>query len=168
LNISPSVTIAPGNSATLHVSGAASYAWSPADFLSCATCDSPVVTSPSQNTRYCVVSNSGECPASACVDVFITCETNKDFSLPNAFTPNGDNNNDAFCLQGWNECTSDFRILIFDRWGEKVFESNDPSFCWDGIFRGQPLNSGVFVYVVHVKKFKGEVLDKRGNITLIR
>jgi gliding motility-associated-like protein len=100
--------------------------------------------------------------------VVVTCETNNDFSVPNAFTPNGDNNNDEFCLRGWNECTSDFRILIFDRWGEKIFESQNPSFCWDGIYKGQALNAGVFVYVLQAKKSNGDLLEKKGNITLIR
>jgi gliding motility-associated-like protein len=52
--------------------------------------------------------------------------------LPNAFSPNGDNHNDLFILHGWSYCVTDFTIVIYDRWGEKVYESQNPSKSWDG------------------------------------
>lgn len=91
-----------------------------------------------------------------------------DLSMPNAFTPNGDGTNEQFCLKGWDFCLLEFHIKIFSRWGEKVFESDDPNFCWDGKYKGQLLSSDVYVYHI-TSKFKGDKEETRkGNITLIR
>jgi len=168
LTISPSVNITPGASTTLEVNGASSFTWSPPDHLSCVNCINPIAT-PLEDTRYCVLGEVNSCITKACVDVIISCETPNDFSVPNALTPNGDGLNDQLCLQGWNDCIVEFNVKIFDRWGEKVYESDDPSFCWNGVFRGQLLDAAVFVYVINAKKYKAErSFTKTGNITLIR
>jgi gliding motility-associated-like protein len=108
------------------------------------------------------------CINKACTDVVVVCVNRGDMSVPNAFTPNGDNNNDKFCLQGWSYCVTDFKIMIYDRWGEKVFESTDPDFCWDGVFNGKLLNSGVYIYTISASINRFPVSIKKGNITLIR
>lgn len=168
LVLSKDILIVPGSSTQLHVSGADTLLWSPADFLSCSDCTDPIST-PAESIKYCVSSAIGQCSAVACVNVSVSCDSGHDLSVPNAFTPNDDNQNDAFCLQGWEECISNFKVIIFDRWGEKVFESTDPSFCWDGYYKGQLLNTGVYVYAINAKKY-GEALGftKKGNINLIR
>lgn len=168
LMLSPVVHISTGSAATLQVTGGDNYLWTPAAYLSCVDCASPVA-SPPEDTRYCVSSVLGTCMSKACMDVIVSCETNNDFSVPNAFTPNGDYNNDELCLEGWNECITDFNVMIFNRWGEKVFESNNSSFCWDGIYKGRLLDAAVFVYVIRAKKYNvAAAIIKKGNITLIR
>ena len=57
---------------------------------------------------------------------------------------------------------------IFDRWGNKVFESTDPNVCWDGNFNGQPLDPAVFVYHLSAALSNGERVERQGNITLMR
>ncbi|PBQ32339.1 hypothetical protein CNR22_11340 [Sphingobacteriaceae bacterium] len=167
LNLTPDLAITPGSSVALQVSGGINYNWSPAAYLSCTNCAEPVA-SPPENTTYCVVSDSGSCVSKACVTISVTCETKNDYSMPNAFTPNGDGINDQYCLKGWSACLNSFHIMIYDRWGEKVFESSDPDFCWDGFYKNVALASDVFVYVVNIKKTDGSTLDKSGNIHLIR
>jgi gliding motility-associated-like protein len=77
--------------------------------------------------------------------------------------------NDEFCLQGWTECFDEFNIKIFNRWGEKVFESNRLDFCWDGIYQNQVLDASVFVYYINAKYIGIEkAIEKKGNISLIR
>ena len=98
----------------------------------------------------------------------MVCYSNTDYTTPNAFTPNGDDANDEFCLQGWSDCTVSFYVAIFDRWGEKVFDSHDPGFCWDGTYLGLPLNTAVFVYYIKADVLKIGTITKKGNITLIR
>ena len=98
--------------------------------------------------------------------------------VPNAFTPNNDGVNDKFCLDGWSDCINKFEIVIFDRWGEKVFESKDPAFCWDGIYNGKPLDSAVFVYFIKSNFASAGTLpsspkgvfdlNRTGNISLVR
>jgi len=168
LNLAPHLDLSPGSSTTLSVSGGISYTWSPGDYLSCSTCDNPVA-SPPQDIEYCVLSDNGGCPAKACITISVTCETDNDYSVPNAFSPNGDGNNDKFCLQGWSGCLAEFSVLIFNRWGEKVFESADAGFCWDGLYKNIPLDPDVFVYVIRAKKTsRTEPITKKGNITLLR
>lgn len=92
-----------------------------------------------------------------------------DYTVPNAFSPNNDGHNDLFVLRGWlNNCVSDFSLNVFDRWGEKVFESNDPSKSWDGTFRGKTLDPNVFVYFINANVNGGDKIHKKGNISLIR
>ncbi len=88
--------------------------------------------------------------------------------VPNAFSPNNDGHSDLFTLQGWPPCVSSFSISIFDRWGEKVFETEDASKGWDGNFKGKALDPAVFVYYIKAKTFGGNEITKKGNISLIR
>ena len=166
LNVGPEVTITEGSSTILSVTGGAAYQWSPETNLNCSDCANPVVN-PDQSTKYCVRDPTDGCAFWGCVDVIVVCLNRGDLSVPNAFTPNGDNNNDKFCLQGWSYCASDFKVMIFNRWGEKVFESRDPNFCWDGTYNGQELSSGVYAYSI-TSNVNREAIIKKGNITLIR
>ena len=170
LTVSSDITITKGSVTTLSVFGFnTNYSWTPTTNLSCNTCTNPVA-SPTITTQYCVSSINGTCLTSSCVIVSVEsdCKSNADYSTPNTFTPNGDGANDEFCLQGWKECTTTFKIAIFDRWGEKVYESEDPSFCWDGKYNGNPLNSAVFVFYIKAEIINAGSITKKGNITLIK
>lgn len=87
--------------------------------------------------------------------------------IPNAFSPNNSNKNDAQCLYG-TDCITSMSFNIYDRWGNKVFESTDPNVCWDGSFNGQPLDPAVFVYHLTAALNNGESVERQGNITLMR
>ncbi len=89
-------------------------------------------------------------------------------ALPNAFSPNGDGRSDLFILQGWEKCVSSFSFLIFNRWGEKVFETDNVAKGWDGTYKGKSLDPAVFVYYINAKTLAGETINKKGNISLIR
>lgn len=86
--------------------------------------------------------------------------------LPNAFTPNGDGINDVYSIEGFG--LTNVILKIFNRWGEKVFESYDSSYGWDGTFRGadQPLE--VYVYVLKANRPDGRPFTQKGNISLLR
>lgn len=168
VTVSVSDSISCRNSAiTLTASGAMSYIWTIGTALSCSSCAMPAV-SPTVTTDYCVDGANLSCVTSTCVTVFVDLNVEHNSTVPNAFTPNNDGVNDKFCLQGWDACIKDFKIVIYDRWGEKVFESGDPNFCWDGIYKGQLLSSDVYIYSLSAT-FKDDVIEtKKGNITLIR
>lgn len=164
----PSVMLCYAAKVNLKVTGASSYTWGPETSISCILCSDPVV-SPLEPIEYCVVgTNDNVCFAKACIKIDVNLSSGLEFSFPTAFTPNGDGNNDSFCLQGWDHCNDNFHIMIFDRWGEKVFESTDPNFCWNGIYKGQLLNADVFVYSVNALYKDDTKVSKKGNITLIR
>jgi gliding motility-associated-like protein len=118
------------------------------------------------NGKHWVTVDNGFCVIKDSTNVQVN--PGHDLSMPNAFTPNGDGTNEQFCLQGWDFCLLEFHINVFSRWGEKVFESSDPNFCWDGKYKGQLLSSDVYIYHI-TSKFKGDKTETRkGNITLIR
>jgi gliding motility-associated-like protein len=86
--------------------------------------------------------------------------------IPNAFSPNGDGNNDVFYVRGKN--LTSFRLAIFDRWGEKMFETTSLDIGWDGTYKGKKIDPAVFGYVFEGVCATGEKLLDKGNITLIR
>lgn len=86
--------------------------------------------------------------------------------VPNVFSPNGDGYNDIMRVRG--KGIEDLQFIIFNRWGEKVFESTDINAGWDGTYKGEPMNLSVFVYVLKGKFKNGELIDEKGNFTLLR
>ena len=92
-------------------------------------------------------------------------------AVPNAFSPNGDSNNDLF-QPLFGACQpADYEIHIFSRGGQLVFTSTDPAAGWDGSFQSQPMAQGVYVYLVRYRmpeQETGVVETKAGEVVLIR
>ena len=86
--------------------------------------------------------------------------------VPNAFTPNGDGKNDILYVRG--EVVLEVAFKVYDRWGEKVFETTDLAHGWDGTFRGQPCEPGVYDYHLQVTCLGLKRYFKKGNVTLLR
>lgn len=110
---------------------------------------------------------------SGCTDTItkpIDIEPIVTFHMPNAFTPNGDATNDILIGKGFVDGLSDFRYSIWNRWGEKIFETDDPYQGWNGTKNnnGQNSPSGVYVYDVHYVDPRGKKQHLRGHATLIR
>jgi gliding motility-associated-like protein len=57
---------------------------------------------------------------------------------------------------------------VYNRWGEKVFETSDKNACWDGTYKGAPLNTGVFVYVLKATLINGTEINQKGNLSLVK
>jgi gliding motility-associated-like protein len=89
-----------------------------------------------------------------------------DLFVPTGFTPNNDGINELICVMG--SCITEFHLDIFDRWGEKVFESTEQAKCWDGKKDGKLMDTGVFVYHLTATLQNGDQINKKGNIHLIR
>jgi gliding motility-associated-like protein len=88
-----------------------------------------------------------------------------DVFIPNAFSPNGDSNNDLQCVLG--NCIESMNFAIYDRWGAKIFESTSQNNCWDGTYKGKICNNGVYVYRLQATLKNKEFISKQGNINLI-
>jgi gliding motility-associated-like protein len=160
-------TINIGETAEIYASGGVSYSWSPNinGSIACPTCSITTV-SPTLTTEYIVVvSNSPYCKVQDTVTVIVDINCG-DFFIPNVFSPNGDGLNDMINVHG--RCITTFNLQIFNRWGEKVFETSSLSESWDGTFRGQKLDTGVFVYKADGISIDGQEFKLKGNITLIR
>ena len=144
-----------------------SYVWSPDYNLSCTDCQA-TLAAPFQTITYTVnASDTNGCRAIDSVTVFV----NKTYNLyvPNAFSPNGNGVNDYYQIFGDKASWKYVDIKIFDRWGEKVFESTDLDFKWDGTYRGLMQEPDVFVYILNVTFIDGHDTGiLKGSITLIR
>jgi gliding motility-associated-like protein len=155
-----------GQSVTISATGASNYQWLPNNgTLDCNTCAS-TIASPTVTTQYIVTgSNSPYCRSrdTIVVTVDATCG---DFFVPTAFSPNNDGLNETINVHGY--CISIFNLQIYNRWGEKVFETSSKENSWDGTFKGKPCDTGVFVYRADGISIDGKAFNLKGNITLIR
>lgn len=85
--------------------------------------------------------------------------------VPNSFTPNGDGLNDQFFVQG--EAIQTFKMQVFNRWGDLVFESNDVNNGWDGKFNGNLVPQGAYVYKLSASSITGRRTTKEGTINVL-
>ncbi len=143
------------------------YKWSPAQFVSCEFCPDPVVRPIEPMTVYVEAMDDMGCMAvdSTTFRLASACDDNA-FIVPNAFTPNGDGNNDQVFVRSQSEL-SIFRV--YDRWGKLIFETQFKERGWDGTYLGKPLNRGVYTYYLEGRcRIDGERIFKKGDITLMR
>jgi gliding motility-associated-like protein len=93
-------------------------------------------------------------------------EVERPFTLfvPNAFTPNGDGLNDVFQVR--SESYSYYHMVVYDRWGNLVFESMNAELGWDGRYQGKPMPIGVYSYQVVMRAMDGTEWNKAGQVTI--
>ena len=146
------------------------YKWTPTSGLSCNDCPQPEIQDISQSGQYTVsISDHFGCMLDANLYVSLTNECSKNgFYIPNIFTPyNRDGKNDTFKVYAEQEAEF-ISISIFDRWGEKVFTSADINEKWDGLYKGNELAHGVYVYIITARCDKtNEIFNFAGDITII-
>jgi gliding motility-associated-like protein len=88
--------------------------------------------------------------------------------IPNAFTPNGDTNNDEFGLLITGENIEVRSFRIWNRWGKLVHDAKGPDHAWDGMVDGDPAAADVYIYRAEVVLADGTTFIKNGDVTLIR
>ncbi|MBL0329486.1 MAG: gliding motility-associated C-terminal domain-containing protein [Bacteroidetes bacterium] len=166
------VVIEYGSSTLLTASGGITYSWSPAVGLT-TTSGANTTASPTQTTVYTVTAtNANGCTATDVVTVFVDlppCEgaaVDLKTLIPNAFSPNDDGLNDQLCIPE-NPCIVSLTLVIYDRWGEKVYEGTMDE-CWDSTYRGKKLDTAVFAYHFTVVFADGTKGNGKGNISLIK
>jgi gliding motility-associated-like protein len=163
-NAGPDKIIFEGQSTQL--SGSAngpgnSFSWSPATNINDINSLQPIVNPPTdQSYILTVVSGSGCGTASDIVLVKVF----KDILIPTAFTPNGDGLNDNWNILGL-EALSSYRVTVYDRWGQVVFQTTSEPPSWDGTYKRVPLPVGVYIYIIEKGINKKLV---KGTVTLIR
>ena len=125
----------------------------------------PTVTvNPQENTCYTIegISSFG------CRNTDVVCITvTKDWDvfIPNAFTPNGDINNEVFAPKGYG--IDKIRLAIFDRWGHQLFNEEGQTVGWDGSYKGKICEQGVYIFKLEVTAMSGEKRYKTGHVTLL-
>ncbi len=147
------------------------YQWSPEISLSCMDCPDPIVN-PISDTEYILtITDLRGCTSTD--SVIVKVDKNKAVYIPNAFSPNLDGINDRFIIST-NQSVSIIQSLrIYNRWGALLYEQsqfspNNPILGWNGMFKGQPLNSGVYVYVAVIEFVDQTTSQYSGSITILR
>ncbi len=161
----PAASILAGSSVTLQGSGSAgTYLWTPATGLSATNILTPAAT-PAQTTTYNLkITNTQGCSNSSNVTITVLPYCIKPL---NAFTPNKDGFNDTWFITNGN-CLKKATVEVYNRYGGKVFESPDYKNDWDGTYKGKPLPDATYYYVINYELLNGDVILKKGNVTILR
>jgi len=132
-------------------SGTPTFLWTPSYGLSCTDCLEPIVTGDGSGktiTYVLTVTDSGGCIGDDSVVIIFRPCMNDDFFVPNVFTPNDDQINDLFDVNGLCKQNT-YLIRIYNRWGIEVFSTTDRNNSWDGrISSGIPATEGVYYYII--------------------
>lgn len=165
------IFILPGGSTILSTDGRPgwSYEWFPPDHLEDPSAASTLAfPMDSITTYYVFVTDEAGCRGLDSVLVLFASQICDDphIFVPNTFTPNGDGLNDILFARG--PFIDEMLFIIYNRWGNEVFQTRDKRIGWDGTYKGVPLSSDVFGYYLEVKCHDGETFTKRGNVTLLQ
>ncbi|MFH2096445.1 MAG: gliding motility-associated C-terminal domain-containing protein, partial [Bacteroidota bacterium] len=144
------------------------YIWKPPGLLNSSNIANPYAT-PEQTTSFevMVIDNFG-CTNIDTVTIFVSeviCDEPFIY-VPNAFTPNGDGQNDILYVE--SNVVDELYFAVYDRWGEIMFETTDISKGWDGKYHGELVDPAVFVYYMKAVCLDKMTFIKKGNITVIR
>lgn len=169
VTVFPDTLITYGDSVVLYTDlqlGSASidsFTWYPTVNISCTDCAHPVVTPQNAAQYYGINIYAGGCTISDSALIRVVFPNN--FYIPNAFTPNGDGNNDDFYIKA----QSGVKVIlfqVFNRWGEKIHEGSYP---WDGSYKNKAAPAGVYVYIFKLGLFGEETsVFRKGSVTLIK
>jgi gliding motility-associated-like protein len=164
INAGPDLSVINGDFVQLQATaGAGTYLWTPPTGLSASNILNPMA-GPNQTTTYTLTATSPQgCTSSDQVEVTVlNC-----FDPQNAFTPNGDGINDVW-LVNLGACLVKAKVEVFNRYGAKVFESNEYKNNWDGTYKGKNLPDGTYYYVLTVELIGGKKIYYKGNVTILR
>ncbi len=148
-----------------------SYAWSPAQFISCTDCAAPVITPPYTYQYQLFARNEHGCTDTSLA--IIRTRTGGEIFIPDAFTPNADRLNDVLYVLAGPDVLRLDEFSIFNRWGQLIFTTqnvpaNNPAFGWSGLIDGKEAPSGTYVYYVKVRLRNNEQQFVKGTVVLIR
>ncbi len=156
---------------TVAPAGQYQVVWAPAEGLSCQDC--PVAEAkPEKSTVYRLVTSTGDrrCPLERKYNVLVrSC----DVTLPGAFTPDRNGANETFYAMAGDCVRSIRKFIVYDRWGEVIFMKENfpvgnPTYGWDGSYRGLPVNPGAFAFKVIAERNDGYLIVHTGNFLVIR
>ena len=151
--------------------GPMTYTWNDPETVDCINCPN-TLAHPLVNTRYeLVVTDENNCKASD--DILVSINFEGKVYIPNAFSPNGDGQNDDFFFYTDTPVERVNRFQMFDRWGNLLyealdFEPEDYNYAWDGQCAGRKMNPGIYVYYLELEFADGERESFKGDVVLIR
>jgi gliding motility-associated-like protein len=165
----PTVNIGEAVQLNVTTSETLTYNWTPADLVSNSEIQNPTAVL-NESTWFYVTATNGQTQCRFTDSVFVelnelSCSKENVF-IPNAFTPNGDEVNDIFIPR--SVILKSMKLLVVDRWGHEVFESNDINVGWDGNYKGQPAQVDSYGYYFIGECSQGEKITIKGNVSLLR
>lgn len=140
------------------------YDWNPSEYLSCSSCANPVALAVDTITYTLTYNDENGCEVIDTITLNVIPVV--ELFWPNAFSPNGDGNNDFYLPYGSNVKLIDLKI--FNRWGEKVFQSTNFFQGWDGTYKGEMQTPQLFVYEANVTMMNNSTKKFKGSFMLIR
>lgn len=158
----PDAEIPQGGAVQLEASGGTTYDWSPTSGLSGNGIPDPIAN-PSSTTTYSVTTTINGCTYTDTVVVDVI----RLVSPPNTFSPNGDGRNDTWQVPGIQDYPGAV-VMIYDRWGQRVFNSNGYREPWDGTRNGRPLSEGTYYYYIELNPLEGRSDPYLGFVSIIR
>lgn len=158
-------TIFRDESTAINASGASEYIWTPEEGV-LSSGITTVEVSPFNTQIYIAegIDNNG---CKSIDSTLIVVQVKNLLLVPNAFSPNNDGLNDFFRIIRTLNIQEIRSFEIFNRWGQKIFSSTS-QVGWDGMYRGEPQEMGVYVYKISATTRDGDEILKSGNLTLIR
>jgi gliding motility-associated-like protein len=147
------------------------FNWFPETVISCDTCLNQTFAPTETTTYFLTLTDDRGCEVSESVTIIISTE--RPVYVPTAFSPNGDGFNDFFKVYCGSATEQINTFKVFNRWGALVYEINDvdpnvDEFGWDGTFKGDFLENGVFIYYVEITFRDGKTTLFKGDVTLLR
>jgi gliding motility-associated-like protein len=109
---------------------------------------------------------NGGCTYTA--ELFLQVDGTRQVYIPNAFSPNEDGINDRFEIYPGAGLAEVLNFQVYNRWGGLVFEAKNGATAWDGNWRGEPAQAGVYAYVVQVLWVDGFTTLYEGDVQLFR
>lgn len=154
-----------GDPLVLNGSGQGTLIWSEdGSTLSCYACAYPSASPETSANYYLLVTDVNGCKNND--TVFVEVSNEQAIYIPNSFSPNGDGLNDIFIAKGYG--VKEIQMMIFDRWGEKVFDSKNTGKGWDGTFKGDVVKQDVYVYSITAIPYLGAKIRRKGIVTVIK
>lgn len=171
LNLGENATIQA--QVTVPISQIDTFIWTPATLLPCPVmpCDEQQFLPVQQTVVTVTVIDENGCRDEDLLSIFV--KKNNPVYVPNSFSPNKDGTNDVFMIYAGKEVLRIKEFLVFNRWGETVFQyfdfvPNNPAYGWDGTHRGEDVNPAVFAWYAVVEFLDGSEELLKGDVSLLR
>jgi len=178
ITVTPSPKIFAGNDTSVYInepvqlnavdinnSGFTQYRWSPADGLSNPSTQKPVAMTGHPVTYTVVATTPNGCEGTGSISIKVFAAAG--IFVPNAFTPDGDGHNDL--LRAIPIGIREFKYLaVFNRWGKRIFYTTNSATGWNGTINGKVQDNGIYVWMAAGINYKGDLLERRGTVLLVR
>lgn len=164
VNAGPDATFNADEPMHLYGSGTGTLKWIEGEKVICQVCPTTQIMPENSGCYKLLATSDFGCKSSD--EVCITVTKNHNIYIPSVFTPNGDGLNDVFLVYGTG--FKEITVSVFDRWGEKLFLTEDQTIGWDGTYKGVLSKEDVYTYLVEYTALDGKKYTKSGHVTLMK